>query len=268
MELSFTNILDADAAWRIACDFEAPMATVIKHTNPCGIAIHEDQPTAYRRAFEGDSTSAYGGILGFNRTVTASTAEAMRGVLYHIIVAPDYEPEALRMLKRRKQLRVLKAAPERGPGASLDARRVGGGALLQSADTSNEDGGSWKTVTDREPTEAECRDLALAWKVSRHIKSNTIVLAKDDAMVGMGAGQPNRVTSVHLALRLAGEKARGSSLASDAFMPFADNVEMAAEGGVTAVVQPGGSLRDDEVIEAANRLGMAMVFTGTRHFLH
>ena len=139
---------------------------------------------------------------------------------------------------------------------------------MQSADTSNEDSGSWKTVTDREPTEAECRDLALAWKVSRHIKSNSIVLAKDYAMVGMGAGQPNRVTSVHLALRLAGEKARGSSLASDAFMPFADNVEMAAEGGVAAVVQPGGSLRDDEVIEAANRLGMAMVFTGTRHFLH
>ena len=268
MELSFTNILDADAAWRIACDFEAPMATVIKHTNPCGLAIHEDQPTAYRRAFEGDSTSAYGGILGFNRTVTASTAEAMRGVLYHIIVAPDYEPEALRMLKRRKQLRVLKAAPERGPGASLDARRVGGGALLQSADNSDEDGSSWKTVTDREPTEAERRDLALAWKVSRHIKSNTIVLAKDDAMVGMGAGQPNRVTSVHLALRLAGDKARGSSLASDAYMPFADNAEMAAEGGVAAVVQPGGSLRDDEVIEAANRLRMAMVFTGTRHFLH
>ena len=268
MELSFTNILDADAAWRIACDFEAPMATVIKHTNPCGLAIHEDQPTAYRRAFEGDSTSAYGGILGFNRTVTASTAEAMRGVLYNIIVAPDYELEALRMLKRRKQLRVLRAAPERGPGAGLDARRVGGGALMQSADTSDENRGSWKTVTDRAPTESEHRDLALAWKVSRHIKSNTIVLAKDDAMVGMGAGQPNRVTSVHLALRLAVEKARDSSLASDAFMPFADNVEMAAEGGVTAIVQPGGSLRDDEVIEAANRLGMSMVFTGTRHFLH
>ena len=268
MELSFTNILDADAAWRIACDFEEPMATIIKHTNPCGLAIHEDQPTAYSRAFEGDSTSAYGGILGFNRTVTAATAEAMRGVLYHIIVAPDYEPEALRMLKRRKQLRVLRAEPERGPGTGLDARRVGGGALIQSADTSDEDGGSWKTVTDREPSESEHRDLALAWKVSRHIKSNTIVLAKDDAMVGMGAGQPNRVTSVHLALRLAGDKARGSSLASDAYMPFADNVEMAAEGGVTAVVQPGGSLRDDEVIAAANRLGMAMVFTGTRHFLH
>ena len=268
MELSFTNILDADAAWRIACDFEEPMATVIKHTNPCGLAIDDDQPTAYKRAFEGDSTSAYGGILGFNRTVTAATAEAMRGVLYHIIVAPDYEPEALRMLKRRKQLRVLKAAPERGPGTGLNARRVSGGALLQSADTSDEDPGSWKTVTDREPTEAERRDLALAWKVSRHIKSNTIVLAKDDAMVGMGAGQPNRVTSVHLALRLAGDKARGSSLASDAYMPFADNVEMAAEGGVAAVAQPGGSLRDDEVIEAANRLGMAMVFTSTRHFLH
>ena len=268
MELSFTNILDADSAWRIACDFEEPMATVIKHTNPCGLAIADDQPTAYKRAFEGDSTSAYGGILGFNRTVTAATAEAMRGVLYHIIVAPDYEAEALRMLKRRKQLRVLKAAPEDGPGAGIDARRVGGGALIQSSDTSDEDPGSWKTVTDREPTEAERRDLALAWKVSRHIKSNTIVLAKDDAMAGMGAGQPNRVTSVHLALRLAGEKARGSSLASDAFMPFADNVEMAADGGVTAVVQPGGSKRDAEVVAAADEHGLAMVFAGRRHFRH
>ncbi len=268
MALSFTNILDADAAWRIACDFESPMATVIKHANPCGLAVHPDQPTAYKRALEGDPTSAYGGILGFNRTVTAATSEAMRGVLYHIVVAPDFEPEALSILKRRKQLRVLRAAPERGPGDRLDARKIGGGALIQAADVSDEDFSSWEVVTDRAPNGPERRDLALAWKASRHVKSNAIVLARDNAMVGMGAGQPNRVTSVHLALRLAGDEARGSALASDAFMPFADNVEIAAAGGVTAIVQPGGSLRDQEVIEAANKLGVAMVFTGTRHFLH
>ena len=267
-DLSFTNFLDADAAWEVVCDFVAPAAAVIKHTNPCGLAVHEDQPTAYRRAFEGDSVSAYGGIVGFNRTVTAVTAEAMRGVLYHIIVAPDYEPGALDILSKRKQLRILKVEPAVGPLAATDVRRVSGGALVQSADALAEDPAAWKVVTERQPTASEMEDLAFAWRVGKHIKSNTIVLAKDNTLVGMGAGQPNRVTSVHLALRIAGEKARGSSLASDAFMPFADNVEMAAEGGVAAIAQPGGSIRDDEVIEAADRLGMAMVFTGVRHFKH
>ena len=268
IELSFTNILDADAAWQAVTDFAEPAATVVKHTNPCGLAVHPDQPTAYRRAFEGDSISAYGGIVGFNRTVTAASAEAMRGVLFDIVVAPDYDPEALDILRKRKRTRILQASPEDGPIASLDVRKVTGGALLQTADAIDEDSASWKVATDRKPTEAELRDLAFAWKVTKHIKSNTIVLAKDNALVGMGAGQPNRVTSVHLALRIAGDKAKGSVLASDAYMPFADNVELAAEGGVTAVAQPGGSLRDDEVIEAANRLNIAMVFTGVRHFRH
>ena len=267
-EMSFTNFLDADAAWAAVSDFDEPAAAVIKHTNPCGLAAHEDQPTAYNRAFEGDSVSAYGGIVGFNRAVTAATAEAMRGVLYHIVVAPDYDPGALEILRKRRQLRILRVAPASGPLAGMDVRKISGGVLLQGADVLREDPGEWKVVTERRPTESEMADLAFAWKVGKHVKSNTIVLAKDNTLVGMGAGQPNRVTSVHLALRIAGEKARGSALASDAFMPFADNVEMAAEGGVTAIAQPGGSIRDDEVIAAADRLGMAMVFTGVRHFKH
>ena len=266
--MSFTNFLDADAAWEVVSDFTEPAAAVIKHANPCGLAVHDDQPTAYRRAFEGDSMSAYGGIVGFNRIVTAATAEAMRGVLYHIIVAPDYESEAVDVLRKRRQLRILRVEPAAGPLAATDVRRVSGGALVQSANVLTEDPAGWKVVTERRPTESEMEDLAFAWKAGKHIKSNTIVLARDNTLVGMGAGQPNRVTSVHLALRIAGEKARGSSLASDAYMPFADNVELAAEGGVAAIAQTGGSIRDDEVIEAADRLGMAMVFTGVRHFKH
>ena len=159
-------------------------------------------------------------------------------------------------------------APAEGPLAGTDVRKISGGVLVQSVDAIDEDPASWKVVTERGPTEAELQDLAFAWKVGKHIKSNTIVLARDNTLVGMGAGQPNRVTSVHLALRIAGDKAKGSGLASDAFMPFADNVELAAEGGVAAIAQPGGSLRDEEVIEAADRLGLAMVFTGVRHFKH
>ena len=267
-ELSFTNILDADTAWRAVSDFSEPAATVVKHTNPCGLAVHPDQPTAYRRALEGDSVSAYGGIVGFNRTVTAATAEAMRGVLYHVVVAPEYEPGALEILKKRKQARVLQVSPAESLSADLDLRLVSGGALIQTRDEIDEDPASWEVVTERRPTEAELNDLAFAWKVLKHIKSNTIVLAKDNTMVGMGAGQPNRVTSVHLALRIAGDKAKGSAMASDAYLPFADNVELAAEGGITTIAQPGGSLRDEEVIAAADRLGIGMVFTGVRHFRH
>ena len=203
---------------------------MVKHTNPCGVAIHSDQPTAYQRAFEGDSVSAYGGIVGFNRTVTVATAEAMRKVLFDILVAPDYEPEALDILKKRRRTRIFQVSPSNGPSADLDLRLVTGGALLQTADAIDEEPASWKVVTERHPTKSELDDLAFAWKVLKHIKSNTIVLAKDGAMTGMGAGQPNRVTSVHLALRIAGEKAIGSALASDAYFPFADNIEMAAAG--------------------------------------
>ena len=268
IELSFTNFLDADAAWKTVTDFAGPAVTVVKHTNPCGLAVHDHQPTAYRRAFEGDSVSAYGGIVGFNRPVTAATAEAMRGVLYHIAVAPDYEPGALEILRRRRQLRILKVAPAAGPGEEVDLRLVTGGALIQTIDSIDEDPASWRVVTARSPSEAELRDLAFAWRAAKHVKSNTIVLAKDNTLVGMGAGQPNRVTSVHLALRIAGEKSKGSSLASDAYFPFADNIEMAASGGVSSIAQPGGSIRDEEVIAAANEADLAMVFTGTRHFKH
>ena len=230
--------------------------------------MHKDQPTAYRRAFEGDSVSAYGGIVAFNRPVTAATAAAMRGVLYDIIVAPGYEDEALEALRRRRRTRILRIEPEAGPDSHLDLRLVTGGALIQAVDDIDEDPSAWRPVTELNPTAEQLADLAFAWKVAKHIKSNTIVLAKDRTLVGMGAGQPNRVTSVHLALRIAGDKARGSVLASDAFFPFPDNIEMAAEGGIVAIAQPGGSIRDDECIEAADRLGIAMVLTGTRHFRH
>ena len=268
IDMSYTNYLDADAAWRVASDFAEPAVAVIKHTNPCGLAVHPDQPTAYQRAFEGDSISAYGGIVGFNRPVNRATADAMRGVLYDIIVAPGYEVDALKVLRRRRRTRILRIDPEIGHVTHLDLRLVTGGALVQGADNLEEDPSAWQVVTELSPTDDQLRDLAFAWRAAKHIKSNTIVLAKDATLVGMGAGQPNRVTSVHLALRIAGDKAKGSVLASDAFFPFPDNIEMAAEGGVSAIAQPGGSIRDDECIEAANRLGIAMVTTGTRHFRH
>ena len=268
IDMSYTNYLDADAAWRVVSDFSEPAVAVIKHTNPCGLAVHEDQPTAYQRAFEGDSVSAYGGIVGFNRPVTGATARAMRGVLYDIIVAPDYDDDALALLRRRRRTRILRIDPETGPGSHLDLRLVTGGALVQSVDAIAEDPSNWDVVTELSPTAEQLSDLAFAWKAAKHIKSNTIVLAKNSTLVGMGAGQPNRLVSVHLALRIAGDKAKGSVLASDAFFPFPDNIVMAAEGGVSAIAQPGGSIRDEECIAAANELGVAMVTTGIRHFRH
>ena len=266
--LSYNNLLDADAAWRVVSDFDQPAAAVIKHTNPCGLALHADQAEAYRRAFEGDSTSAYGGIVAFNTILTAAAARAMRGVFYEIVLAPGYEPEALDRLRRRRTLRILEVAPSAGAAPADDLRLITGGALVQTPDESEDDPASWRTATKRRPTDEELADLAFAWKAAKHVKSNAIVLAKDGSVVGMGAGQPNRVNSVHLALRTAGERAQGSVLASDAYFPFADNVETAAAGGITAVVQPGGSIRDEEVIAAADAAGVAMLFTGVRHFRH
>ena len=268
IEMSFTNYLDAEAAWSAVTDFSDAAACIVKHLNPCGLAVHDDQRTAYRRALEGDPVSAYGGIVAYNRTLTAETAKAMRGVLYHVIVAPDYEAEALDILKRRKETRILKVNATGGDLSGFDLRLVSGGALLQTADAIDEDSASWEVVTERTPTERELADLAFAWRVCKHIKSNAIVLGKDNTLVGMGTGQPNRVTSIRLAIETAGDKVAGSALASDAYMPFADNIEVAAQAGVASIAQPGGSIRDDEVIEAANRAGMAMVFTGVRHFRH
>ena len=266
-ELSFNNIADADAAWGAASDFEGPAVAIIKHMNPCGLASHEDLTEAYKRALAGDPVSAFGGIVACNRKVDLATAEEISKVFYEIVIAASFEEEALALLKRKKNLRILEMGSSREI-SGLDVKTVQGGFLVQTRDSGGDDPSTWRCVTKRAATPDEMDDLAFAWKAAKHVKSNAIVLVKGKALVGMGAGQPNRVNSVHLALRAAEDRARGSVLASDAFFPFADNVELAAGGGVAAAVQPGGSVRDQEVIDAADELGMAMVFTGVRHFKH
>ncbi len=269
-ELSFNNLMDADAAWRTVSDYAEPAVCVIKHANPCGLASRDDLASAYQLAYEGDPVSAFGGIVGFNRNVTAEAADAMGPVFYEVVVAPGYDGDALEILQRKRNLRILAVdKAESASGASVyDIRPLSGGMLVQDPDVIDEDPHSWQTATQRAPSESELADLGFAWKAVKHIKSNAIAFVKDRQLVGMGAGQPNRVVSVHLSQRAAGEKADGCVLASDAFFPFPDNIELAAEAGITAIVQPGGSIRDDEVIAAADAAGIAMVFTGVRHFRH
>jgi phosphoribosylaminoimidazolecarboxamide formyltransferase/IMP cyclohydrolase len=271
-ELSFNNILDADAAWGVVTDFAAPTVSVIKHTNPCGLASHEDIAEAYRRAFTGDSVAAYGGIVAANRPVTLAMAEAMKPVFYEIAIAPEYEPEALKLLQQKKDLRILVAELPPGYGqaepAYLDFRRVKGGFLVQGSDSVPEASVNLKTVTKREPTEAEVADLLFAWRAVKHVKSNAILLVKDKMITGMGAGQPSRIISAQIAAEKAGDKSKGSVLASDAMFPFPDVVEAAAACGATAIIQPGGSIRDEDSIKAADEHNIAMVFTGERHFRH
>ncbi len=277
IELSYVNILDADAAWRAACDFSEPAVAIVKHATPCGLARNTDVLEAWRRAFLGDPISAFGGIVGINRTVTKALAEEIRStkhptsgqrLLLHIIVAPGYDDEAVAILSKSRDLRTLRAPLIDPAERRLEVRQVVGGLLMQTPDQVPDNEIEFRVVTERKPSEQELADLRFAWKAVKHVKSNAIVLAKDGAMVGAGAGQPNRVNSVFLALRAAGEQAPGSALASDAYFPFPDSIELAAEAGVRAVAQPGGSLRDDEVIAACDRLGVAMVMTGYRHFRH
>ncbi|XUX00285.1 MAG: bifunctional phosphoribosylaminoimidazolecarboxamide formyltransferase/IMP cyclohydrolase [Dehalogenimonas sp.] len=268
-ELSFNNILDADAAWSTATDFPDPTVAIIKHTNPCGLASGDDLVEVYKKAFEGDPVSAYGGIVAVNRTLTAGMAEAMRGTFYEISIAPDYEDAALEILKKRKDLRILKAKlPVLEAQPPLDYRRVKGGLLVQRTDIMPDSALTLKTVTKKEPTEAQIADMLFAFRAVKHIKSNAIALVKDRTLLGMGAGQPNRVTSVDIAVKRAGEKSKGSVLASDAMFPFNDSVLQAAAAGVAAIIQPGGSIRDDASIQAADENDIAMVFAGIRHFLH
>ncbi|MFC2066597.1 bifunctional phosphoribosylaminoimidazolecarboxamide formyltransferase/IMP cyclohydrolase [Chloroflexota bacterium] len=271
-ELSFNNILDADAAWGAAIDFAAPAVSVIKHTNPCGLASHEDIAEAYRRAFSGDEVAAFGGIVAANRPVTLAMAEAMKPVFYEIVIAPDYEAEALELLKRKKDLRILVAELPPGYGKTesgyIDFRRVKGGFLVQDSDSLPEGQVNLKTVTKREPTQKETADLLFAWRTAKHVKSNAIMLVRDKTVAGMGAGQPSRIISAQIAIEKAGDKSRGSILASDAMFPFPDVVEAAAASGVTALIQPGGSIRDEDSIKAADAHNIAMVFTGVRHFRH
>jgi len=270
-QLSFNNILDAEATWRTAIDFDSPTVVIVKHTNPCGIASHQNLTKAYRRALSGDPVSAFGGIVAANCKITAETAGEMIDTFYEIVIAPEYEPAALEILKKKKNLRILQVPLPPFSGVQtryLDYRRVKGGLLVQVSDSLSDEDINLNVVTNRQPTEEEMLDLLFAWKAVKHIKSNAIVFAKDMVLLGMGAGQPNRVVSVKLAGEKAGDKSSGAVMASDAMFPFPDSVEQAAEYGITAIIQPGGSIRDEQSVTAANNHGIAMVFTGTRHFLH
>ena len=264
-ELSYNNILDTDAAWRLALDLDGPGAAIIKHSNPCGVSIAESLADAYKRAYECDTTSAFGGIIGLNRNCDLATAEQIGQIFVEVVIAPDYDEDALEALKAKKNLRILRA-PTTLP-LQPDVRRVSGGFLLQSPDPTDlaEDA---KVVTKTEPTAEQWDDLRFAWVVAKHVRSNAIVLAKDRTAVGVGAGQMSRVESTKLAAMRAGDRAQGTVCASDAFFPFRDGLDAAVDAGAVAVIQPGGSVRDEEVIAAADEHGIPMVFTGKRHFRH
>ncbi|HET8569538.1 MAG TPA: bifunctional phosphoribosylaminoimidazolecarboxamide formyltransferase/IMP cyclohydrolase [Candidatus Limnocylindria bacterium] len=269
---SFNNMLDVNAAWRIVGDFPQPTVAIVKHGNPCGVASDTTIDKAYGRAFLADTVSAFGGIVGANRVVNADLARAMRDTFYEAIIAPGYADDALPLLRERKNLEILvvpgsdpKRRPDRG---ALDLRRVSGGLLVQTPDESAPDESNFKVVTERHPTLEELTDLIFAWRCVRHVTSNAIVLAKGLATVGVGPGQVSRVVAVDTAVRKAGENARLAVMASDAYFPFPDGIEVAARAGVTAIIQPGGSLRDQMMIDTADRHRMAMLFTGRRHFKH
>jgi phosphoribosylaminoimidazolecarboxamide formyltransferase/IMP cyclohydrolase len=268
-ELSFNNILDAEAAWITVSDFAEPTVAIIKHTNPCGLASHNDIDEAYRRAFSGDTISAYGGIVACNRVINLRMAQEMSPTFYEIAIAPGFDDDALAELQKKKNMRILQVEPNSAVSQEyLDYRRVRGGMLIQQADTLNEADLEMKAVTKRAPTAAELEDLKFAWRTAKHLKSNAIVLVKDKTLLGMGCGQPNRAVSVFISKIKAGEKSRGAVLASDAFFPFSDGIIQAADGGISAIIQPGGSVRDEDCIKAADEHNIAMVFTGIRHFLH
>jgi len=269
-EISFNNLLDLDAALNALRDFTAPTIAIMKHTNSCGLASHNDLAEAYRRALTGDPVAAFGGIVASNRIIDLATAREIDKHHYDAIVAPGYQKEALELLRRKENLRLAKVASYR-PSSSelhLDFRHVGGSFLAQVSDTLTESELQPRIVSKRQPSQTELSDLLFAWKAVKGIKSNAIVIAKDNTLLGMGAGQPSRVVSVELALKRAGDQAKDSVLASDAFFPFTDGPELAIKGGVTAIIQPGGSVRDKEVIELADKYNIAMVFTGVRHFRH
>jgi len=270
-ELSFNNILDLDSAYETVKEFEETATVIIKHNNPCGVAISaKNLVDAYRKARECDPVSAFGGVVGFNRVVDRETAKEMAEIFLEAIIAPGYSPEALEILKAKKDLRILQTPPltsfviQRG----FDLRKVVGGLLVQDRDLGKVPMDQWKVVTKRKPTEEEKRAMAFGWKVAKHIKSNAIVLVREDRTIGIGAGQMSRVDSTRLAVMKAQSSTKGTVLASDAMFPFRDGVDAGTEAGATAIIQPGGSIRDDEVIAAANEYHIAMVFTGMRHFRH
>jgi phosphoribosylaminoimidazolecarboxamide formyltransferase/IMP cyclohydrolase len=272
-ELSYNNLVDLDSAWALAKEFRRPACAIIKHNNPCG-AAEEDSPVgAYLKALACDPISAFGGVLAFNRILDAATAEEVARLFVECIAAPGYEPGALEKFSAKKNLRLLELTrgEERSDAGNLMLKPISGGILVQEADLHETTEADLKVVSERAPTAEEIRSMLFAWKVCKHVKSNAIVFARNTETVGIGAGQMSRVDAVKIAVIKAGTSGlslAGTVFASDAFFPFPDSVEEAAKAGATAVIQPGGSVRDNEVIAVANKLGLAMVTTGIRHFRH
>jgi phosphoribosylaminoimidazolecarboxamide formyltransferase/IMP cyclohydrolase len=273
-ELSFNNLLDLHSALAIVQSLPGPAVSVIKHNNPCGAATDEVLADAARRALEGDPLSAFGGVLAFNRAVDAASAEVLAepGRFVEAIVAPGFEPAALKILttkpKWRENVRLMELSTSQTPRDAWEFRAIGDGFLVQQPDAQPDPEGEWKVVTRVEPLPAMWDELRFAWALVRHVKSNAIVLSSDRSLIGVGAGQMSRVDSVEIAIKKAGPRANGSVLASDAFFPFPDSIDLAAAAGVRAIIQPGGSRKDDEVIAACNEHGIPMIFTGRRHFKH
>ena len=266
IDLSYNNLEDANSAWRLVSDFNDPTVAIIKHGNPSGIASRNNLADAFKLALDADPVSAYGGIVSLNRPPTLELIEAMRRQFFELIVAPDYDQKVLERLKKRSaKMRVIKAQK---PNPNLEIKRIFEGFLVQTPDTLKETPLKWKAVSGKKPDKKTLADCEFANKIVKHVKSNAIVIVKNLNMVGVGIGQPNRINSVMLATTQAGKKSRGAVLASDAFFPFDDSVKLAAKAGISVIVQPGGSIRDNEVIATAKKLGVTMIFTGVRHFKH
>jgi phosphoribosylaminoimidazolecarboxamide formyltransferase/IMP cyclohydrolase len=266
-ELSYNNLIDLEAAISTVQEFEGePAVVVIKHTNPCGVAIGSDIYSALIRALDGDRVSAFGGIIALNQTVTVECANELIGAFYECIVAPSFDNEAKKILSTKKNLRLLELDIDNMKVNPYNIRSILGGILIQEKDNKQVDPREWKVVTDRIPTTQEMIDLTFAWKVCRHVRSNAILIARDGRTLGVGAGQMNRVGSANIALN--STDVNGAALASDGFFPFSDTVRLASDYGIKAVIQPGGSIKDQESIDACNELDITMILTGTRHFLH
>ena len=267
-ELSFINYLDCDAAWKLVNKFDEPACVIVKHANPCGVALGADAADAYTKAFECDSLSAFGGVVALNRSLDEATAQKIASVFTEVVIAPEIDAAAQAVLASKTNLRLLAAPPPSPTAGTIDLRRIDGGFLVQEPDVVATDRSDWQVTTKVAPTEAQWRDLVFAWTVCAAVTSNAIVLAKDGVAYGIGAGQQSRVHSAEIAATKASGRAEGGVCASDAFFPFRDGVDTAVAAGVSAIIQPGGSVRDDETIAAADEHGVAMVFTARRHFRH
>jgi phosphoribosylaminoimidazolecarboxamide formyltransferase/IMP cyclohydrolase len=274
-ELSYINLLDADAAMAAVKELQTPAACVVKHATPCGFATAGDLPTAFRKAYEGDPLAAFGGIVALNQAVDLATAQTITGIdkLLEVIVAPSFAADALELLRSRwKNVRLLEVGPittyDKADRQELHLHKIVGGYLVQERDLAGSDEAVWQVVSNRTPTQQERLDLKIAWLACKHLKSNAIALAREGMMVGGGAGQQDRVNAARIAVAKAGERAKGSVAASDAFFPFPDGPKLLLEAGITAIIHPGGSVRDQETLQVVNQAGAAMVLTGQRHFKH